>query len=391
MAIFDVIVIGLGAMGSAAAHMTAKRGKRMLGLEYFTSPHDKGSSHGSSRIIRQSYWEDPSYVPLLLRSYELWEELERETHAKLLHLTGAIMVGSQTGELVQGSIRSAQQHNLPHEILSAKEIRKRFPALTPEPHEIALYESRAGYLLPEESIRRQLAQAARYGADLHFEEPIVSWSVNNSNDGVKVTTAKAAYEAERLIICAGPWSPRLLAGLNLPLEVTRQVMFWFDPIGGVEPFLPERFPVFMWERDGDFHLYGFPAIDGKTGGVKAAFHGSHNRCTPESIDRGIHPEDSAALKAKLATRIPALTGPLVKALTCLYTMTPDDHFVLGMHPQHPAVAIAAGFSGHGVRFATVAGEILADLAVDGATQHKIAFLSPDRFHARNEDTATPGA
>jgi sarcosine oxidase len=379
MATIDTIVIGLGAMGSAAAHALSKRGKQVLGLEHFTSPHDKGSSHGSSRIIRQSYWEDPSYVPLLLRSYELWEQLERDTRTKLLHLTGAIMVGSETGELVQGSITSAQQHNLPHEILNAKDIRKRFPVLTPGSQEIALYESRAGYLAPEESIRQQLAQAAQHGADLHFEEPIISWTANGANDRVKVTTTKATYEAERLVICAGPWAPGLLAGLNLPLEVTRQVMFWFNPIGGVEPFLPERFPVFMWERDGDFHLYGFPAVDGKTGGVKVAFHGSHNRCTPESIDREIHTEDAVELQGKLAARIPALTGPLVKALTCLYTMTPDEHFILGLHPQHSTVAIAAGFSGHGFKFATVVGEILADLAVDGVTRHQIAFLRPDRF------------
>jgi sarcosine oxidase len=378
--VIDVIIVGLGAMGSAAAHQLAQRGKRVVGLERFTPAHDKGSSHGGSRMIRQAYFEDPAYVPILIRAYELWERLERDTKTDLLRVTGGVMIGSPKSPLITGSIRSAREHQLPHEVLDCREVRRRFPPLIAAAGEVALYESRAGYLLPEECIRQQLSQAARYGADLHFEEPIESWTAHERGEGVTVTTGKRTYQAQQLIISSGAWAPQLLADLELPLVVTRQVMFWLDPIGGIEPFLPDRFPVYLCASEHRYILYGFPSIDGKNGGVKVAIHGSDEVCTPDSIDREVRETDVAEIRARLAARLPALNGPLLKARTCMYTMTSDENFVICKHPRYSAVTIAAGFSGHGFKMASVVGEMLAELVTEGTTRHNIELFSHRRFN-----------
>jgi sarcosine oxidase len=375
----DVIIIGLGAMGSAAAYQLAQRGKRVVGLERFTPAHDMGSSHGESRMIRQAYFEDPAYVPILIRAYELWERLERDTKTDLLHLTGGVMIGFPTSQLITGSIRSAREHQLPHEVLDWHEVRRRFPPLIAAEGEMALYESRAGYLLPEECIRQQLSQAAKYGADLHFEEPIESWTAQDNGESVTVKTGKGTYQAQHLIISTGAWAPQFLTDLKLPLTVTRQVMFWLDPVGGIEPFLPDRFPVYLFASEERYIFYGFPSIDGRNGGVKVAIHGSDDVCTPDSIDRDIHETDVARIRARLATRVPTLNGPVLKARTCMYTMTPDENFVICKHPHYSAVTIAAGFSGHGFKMASVVGEILAELVTDGTTRHSIELFSPRRF------------
>lgn len=253
---YDVIVAGLGGMGSAAAYHLAARRKRVLGLERHTPAHDRGSSHGESRIIRQAYLEGTEYVPLLLRAYELWERLERETGEDLMTLTGGLRIGAPEGQAVSGSIRSAEEHDLPHEVLDAKEMRRRFPAFTPGPGTVALFERRAGFLRPEASVKAHLRLAARRGADLRFEEPVLSWRA--SPDGVRVETARGVHEAGRLVISPGAWAPELLKDLALPLEVERQVMFWFEPKERPELFAPEGFPVFIWEpEDGDV-FYGIP-------------------------------------------------------------------------------------------------------------------------------------
>jgi sarcosine oxidase len=382
----DAIVLGLGAMGSATAYQLAQRGKRVLGLEQFTPAHDRGSSHGSSRVIRQAYYEHPDYVPLLLRSYDLWERLERDTRSHLLHKTGGLMIGAPESSVVQGSIESARHHGLRHEIFDAAEIHRRFPPLCPQSHEVALYEYKAGYLIPEASIRQHLKEAARFGADLHFEEAIESWKADGRGGQVVVKTAKASYEAEQLVICSGAWAPEFLSSLGFPLVVTRQVMFWFDPIGGVEPFLPDRFPIYVWQPPMSRPFYGFPSLDGEKGGVKVAIHGSDNVCTPRTINRAVSEQDLRPMQNLLATRIPSLSGMLVTSKTCMYTMTPDENFVVGPHPEFPNVQIAAGFSGHGFKFSSVMGEILADLATEGATRHKIGMFANDRFKKAESGT-----
>lgn len=372
---YDAIVVGLGGMGSAAACHLARRGRRVLGLERFGAAHEMGSSHGRSRIIRQAYYEGAEYVPLLLRAYELWEELERESGRRLLTLTGALMVGSPEGELVPGSLRSAREHGLPHELLDARQVRERFPALRPSPGEVALYEERAGFLHPEECVRARLDLAARRGAELRFGEPVLSWRA--VGERVEVRTGSGRYEAGHLVITAGPWAPELLAELGLPLRVERRVMFWFGP---EEKRVPPV-PVLLWEpEDGDL-FYAVP--DGWRGGVKAAFHhAGGSPCTPETLDREVREEEALGVRERLARHASALAGRCLDARVCMYTLTPDGHFVVSLHPDHPRVAIACGFSGHGFKFCGVIGEILADLATRADTPHPIGLFSPGRLGER---------
>jgi sarcosine oxidase len=375
----DVIVAGLGGMGSAAAYQLAGRGQRVLGLEKFSPAHDKGSSHGRSRIIRQAYFEGAEYVPLLLRAYELWEQLEEETGQELMTLTGGLMIGREDGELVSGSVKSADEHDLPYEMLDAAEIRRRFPAYAPGPETVALYEENAGFVRPEETVKAHLDRADSLGADLRFEEPVLSWEASES--GVRVETPVDSYEAERLVISPGAWAPQLLGDLDLPLEVTRQVMFWYEPTGGLEPFLPERFPIFIWEPDDGNMFYGFPAQDDDRG-VKAAFFRTGGVSTsPETIDREVREEEIGFLRGYLADHIPELAGRCLDARACMYTNTPDEHFVISVYPENPRVVIACGFSGHGYKFCSVVGEILADLSIEGSTPHPIDLFSPARLKA----------
>jgi sarcosine oxidase len=373
---YEVIVLGLGAMGSAAAQQLAERGKRVLGIDQFSPPHDNGSSHGGSRMIRQAYGESPGYIPLVLRAYELWERVEKDAGAKLLHITGGLILGNAAGELVTRGIAAAAKHGIKHTVLSAAETRARFPMITPLAGDVAVHEELAGYLLPEECIRAQLQLAVKSGAALHVEERVLGWRAHSNR--VEVTTDRAVYEAEHLVITAGPWAAEALQGI-LPLRITRQVMFWIHPQGGVAPFLPEHFPVFLSESPDGRPTYGFPAIDGSRGGVKAAIHGSEVECTPNTVDRTVDDSDLTELMRKLTPRIPTLAGQVVKAQTCLYTMTPDEHFVIGAHPQFHSVSMACGFSGHGFKFAPVVGEILADMATQGKTSLSIEIFSPTRF------------
>lgn len=375
----DVIVAGLGGMGSAAAYQLAGRGQRVLGLEKFSPAHDRGSSHGRSRIIRQAYFEGAEYVPLLLRAYELWERLEEETGQELMTLTGGLIIGREDGELVSGSVQSAEEHDLPYELLDAAEIRRRFPAYAPGPETVALYEEKAGFVRPEETVKAHLDRADSLGADLRFGEPVLSWEASES--GVRVETPVGSYEAERLVISPGAWAPQLLADLDLPLEVIRQVMFWYEPTSGLESFLPDRFPIFIWEPDDGNMFYGFPAQDDDRGVKAAFFRAGGVPTTPETIEREVHEEEIDLLRDYLAEHIPDLAGRCLDARACMYTNTPDEHFVISLHPDHPQVAIAAGFSGHGYKFCSVVGEILADLATEGSTRHPIDLFSPARLKA----------
>jgi sarcosine oxidase len=382
--IYDAIVVGLGGMGSATAYQLAGRGKRVLGLERFTPAHDRGSSHGRSRIIRQAYFEDPAYVPLLLRAYELWEQLERETDLELITLTGGLMIGRREGELVAGSVESAEKHDLSYELLDADELQRRFPPFSPDPETVALYEEKAGFVRPEESVRAHLDRAASLGAELRFEEPVISWEA--LVEGVRVETRGGSYEAERLVISPGAWAPQLLADLGIPLEVERQVMYWFEPTSGREPFLPDRFPIFIWEPDDGNMFYAFPAQDDDRSIKAAFFRAGGVPTTPETIDREVHQEEVDFIRGYLAEHVPDLAGRCLDARACMYTNTPDLHFVISAHPEHPQVAIACGFSGHGYKFCSVVGEILADLATEGTTLHPIDLFSP----ARLRDAAARG-
>ncbi|MFD7818272.1 N-methyl-L-tryptophan oxidase [Streptomyces sp. NPDC059785] len=374
---YDVIVIGLGGMGSAAAHHLSARGVRVLGLERFGPVHDRGSSHGGSRITRQSYFEDPAYVPLLLRSYELYEELERATGREIAVLCGGVMVGRPGSRTVSGSLLSARQWDLPHEMLDAREIRRRFPTLAPEADEVALYEARAGLVRPENTVAAHLQLAGRQGAELRFQEPVTRWEPYRG--GVRVHTAGHTCTAGQLVICPGAWAPRLLADLGVPFTIERQVMYWFRPRGGTAPFVPDRHPVYIWEDPAGVQVYGFPAIDGPDLGAKVAFFRKGAECTPETIDRTVHENEVRDVAAHMSRHIPDLPGTFLKAATCMYSNTPDEHFVIARHPAHPGnVTVACGFSGHGFKFVPVVGEILADLATTGTTAHPIGLFAPHR-------------
>jgi sarcosine oxidase len=364
VASFDVIVVGLGGMGSAAAAHAAARGRRVLGLEQFHPGHTHGSSHGRSRVIRLAYFEHPAYVPLLRRAYELWRKLESDTGRRLLQMTGGLMIGAPDSEVVSGSLRSAREHHLDHELLDAAEIHRRFPPFTPRQGIVAFYEREAGSLFPEEAISAHTAMAANHGAQLHFDERVEDWHVSALGT-IEVITSRSRYECGRLILAPGAWAASLFKIDWLPLEVEPQVLYWFDPLGGAAPFAPDRFPIYIWDLGDGVQFYGFPADDQQR--VKVAFFRSPNT-------------DEPSMRASLAPCLPALaSGRIVDSVSCKYTLTPDHHFVIGTHPSHQQVVIASPCSGHGYKFASVIGEILADLAIDGATRHPVGLFSPTRF------------
>ena len=325
-----------------------------------------------------AYSEDPAYVPLVLRAYELWERLERETGEDLMTLTGGLMIGPPGTKFFEGSKESAERYDLPYEVLDAAELKRRYPVFEPTPDTVAFFEKKAGFLRPEACVKAYLDRAASLGADLRFEEELLSWEPTES--GVLLETRSGAYEAERMVVSAGAWTPKLLADLGLPLEVTRQLLFWFDPKGGIEPFLPEHFPIFIWEPEDGNSFYAIPAHDGSRGGVKVAFFRADGKpADPETIDREVHDEEVEFIRSYLARYVPDLDGDFLYAKTCMYTNTPDEHFVISAHPHYPQVAIAAGFSGHGYKFCSVVGEVLADLVTEGETPHPIDFFSPARL------------
>ncbi len=374
-AAYDVIVVGLGGMGSAAAYHLASRGQRVLGLEKFTPAHDKGSSHGGSRIIRQSYFEDPAYVPLLLRSYALWEKLAKDSGREVYRITGGLFSGPPECLTVSGSRRAAEQWSLPHEVLDAAEVSSRFPNFTLQQGDIAIYEAMAGFARPEMTVQAHIDLAIREGATLNFGEQVREWS--ETTGGVRVTTDRGSYTAGQVVICPGAWAPQLLAEFDIPITIERQVLYWLDPVGGTAPF--ENQPIFIDENAAGMQIYGFPAIDGPSGGVKVAFFRKGIVCTPETIDRVVHPEEIVEMRKRVSELLPALDGPCVHSATCMYSNTPDEHFVIARHPDSANVNVACGFSGHGFKFVPVVGEILADLAMTGTTDHPIDLFDPRRL------------
>jgi sarcosine oxidase len=356
---YDVVVAGLGAMGSAAACELARRGLRVLGLDRHAPPHAFGSSHGETRIIREAYFEHPVYVPLVQRAFELWRALEHASGATLLRETGGLMIGRLDSVLVEGALRSARLHRLPHEVLSAAEVRKHFPALRPDDDMIAVHEPRAGILFPEACIGAFLARAHQQGAELRSDEAVRRWETGS--DGVRVFTGQGEYRARRLIVSAGAWVNELLPGHELPLRIERQVLHWFEPVSLADQFAPERCPIHLWQFDEGRFFYGFPDLGT---GVKAGFHHDGEATTADSVRRDVAPAEIEAVRSVMRRFLPGADGPLRSSIVCLYTNTPDEHFLIDTHPRHPDVLIASPCSGHGFKFAPVIGEILADLAQD---------------------------
>lgn len=370
---FDTAIAGLGAMGSAAAWQLASRGQRVIGFDRFHPPHAMGSSTGRSRIIREAYWESPAYVPIVRRAYELWGALEQQRDSPLLTRTGGLVIGPEDGALVSGAIASAQAHEVPHEVLTAAEVRNRFPVLQPDDSLVGVLEPRAGVLAPEAAITAMLAAAASHGAELRYDEPVLSWEP--AGDGVLVKTAAGEFAARRLVLATGAWMATELPGLRLPLKVQRQVMFWVRPLDP-EIFLPSALPVWLWEmREGPL-WYGFPDLGD---GPKVARHQGGAVTTAEEIDRVVSESDTKPCLAFLESALPALSGGITDAQACMYTNTPDEHFILDRHPDCAAVLLASPCSGHGFKFAPAIGEILADLAMDRPTALELSPFTLSRF------------
>jgi sarcosine oxidase len=374
---FNTIVVGVGGMGSATAYYLARRGQRVLGLERYDIPHDQGSSHGYTRIIRLAYYEHPSYVMLLRRAYELWRELEARREEQLLHITGSIDAGPADSWVFKGSLRSCVEHELQHEVLTGSELAERFPGYRLPPDIMAVLQPDGGYLAPERCIVSYAFEAMRHGAELHGRETVLGWEPLG-DEGVRVETDRDVYEADSLVITAGAWNDRLidfLPGLAVP---ERQVLAWFQP-QRPELFEPELFPVFnLLVEEGRY--YGFP-VHGVPGFKIGRYHHFEEHGPADAIDFEVYEEDEEMLRELTSRYFPAAVGPTMTLKACMFTNTPDNHFLIDLHPQYPQVAYASACSGHGFKFASVVGEILADLAQHRATRHQIDLFSHERFLA----------
>jgi len=377
MARYDAIVVGVGGMGSAAAYHLARRGKRVLGLERFTIPNEMGSSHGVSRIIRLAYFEDPAYVPLLRRSFELWRQLEGDFGEQILHMTGCLHIGAPGTALYDGCLRSCAEHRLQHEVLDPAELRRRFPAFRMPPGTGAIYESEGGFLVPEKCILAHAAGAREAGAELREGEAVLGWEAGD--DGVRVSTERGDYEADKLILTAGSWNGKLFPALAPQLKPERQVLAWLE-VSRPELFEGVGFPVFIMEVPEGMY-YGFPLFAGGPPGLKLGrMHHRLEPADPDRLDRdGAGPEDEEVLRSFARRYLPEGSGPAKAMKVCMFTNTPDENFLIDLAPGAPRVVLGAGFSGHGFKFCSVVGEILADLATEGSTGHEIGLFRADRW------------
>ena len=371
----DVIVIGGGAMGSATAFELLKRGAKTRLFEQYLMGHDLGSSHGYSRIIRRDYYEAPEYVPLVDRAYELWRELEEASNDSLLTITGILGMGTPDGPYVTGSTLSCKTHKIPQEQLNAAEVRKRFPQFNPPDHFAAVYQKDGGILAVERCILTYRLLFRKKGGLLHEDEEVLSVTPEKGGKSFRVQTRKGVYTTERVVICAGPWASRVLKDLKLPLQVERQTLGFYNPLER-EIFELGRMPVFFFDF-GDSEYYGFPffGIDC----LKVARHHGGRIVQPDAVERNFTTEDNEQLLRFLKAYMPKGAGPMRLGKVCLYTNTPDHHFILDKHPEYEHISIATGFSGHGFKFASSVGEVMAELALKGKSRLKIDFFRIGRF------------
>lgn len=382
---YEVVVIGLGAMGSAAALQLAKRGARVLGIDRFDPPHGLGSSHGDTRVTRLAIGEGDHLTPLVMRSHELWRQIERESGASLLQEIGALIVSSDKNAArthVEGffhkTVAAAQRFGIGHELLDAAQIRVRFPQFHVRDDEGGYFEPTAGYVRPEACVHTQLMLARKHGADLRTNEMVQGFEA--SADRVAVTTDKGRYEADKLIVAAGPWLPDLLGGRYAELfKIYRQVQFWFE----AEPaaaFRSPRFPVFIWElQNSKQGLYGFPAIDGPEDGIKLASEQFETTTTPRDVRREVSRDEIAAMRALIAPNLCGVGPRCLRATTCLYTVTPDFGFVIDRHPDSERILIASPCSGHGFKHSPAIGEALAEWALEGRSRLDLGPFRLARF------------
>ena len=368
---FDVIVVGVGGLGSAALFHLARSGLRVLGIERFGVPNEQGSSHGVTRIIRLAYYEDPSYVPLLRRAYVLWRELEELGGEQLLHITGSVDAGPPDSFVFEGSVRSCLEHGLEHEVIDGAEVNCRFPGYRLPAESMAVFQPDGGFLLPERCIVAHVDAALVAGATVKTDERVLGWEPVGG--GVRVMTDRAVYEGERLVLAAGAWEGELT---GLPVVAERQVLAWLDPFRP-ELFSPDRFPVFnLIVEEGRY--YGFPVF-GIPGFKFGRYHHLEEVGDPDVLDREPSQRDEQVLREFAERYFPDGAGPTSSLKTCLFENTPDEHFLLGLHPEHENVILAGGGSGHGFKFASVIGEVVGQLARGESPQLDISLLSPQRF------------
>lgn len=372
---YDVAIVGLGGMGSAISAHCASVGASVVGIEQFSPAHDLGSSHGKTRMIRKAYFEDPAYVPLVLRAYELWSKLERAVGQQLLWITGLLSVGEENSEIIRGTRLAATEHDLPIELLSQREVNARYPTLKLWKNEIGLFEVDGGVLDPERAIRAQFQVARSHGADLRFEIEMEEWHATDRGFDLCLSNGERV-SARKLVLAMGGWFQKMLGSLGVPIRVQRNVQAWFRP--ETRAYDAPGFPGFLLNREGlPAPLYGFPDFGD---GVKAAFHGLGDLTEAQRIDRNIDQgRDIEPVVQALAEWMPGAAGRFREAKACMYTLTPDQHFVVDKHPDYPNLVLCGGFSGHGFKFAPVIGEIGGELALDGESRHDIKFLSLRRF------------
>jgi sarcosine oxidase len=369
---YDVIVVGVGGMGSATAFQLARRGQRVLGLERFDIPHSMGSSHGISRIIRLPYYEHSDYVPLLKRAFVLWREIETLSGQELLVITGSIDAGREDGELFGGALASARLHGLPHEVLTGAEVNARYPGYNLPSTLRAVFQPQGGLLASERAIVAHVNAAMSFGAEIHARERVLGWDAHPGGEGVVVTTDRGRYEAGRLILTAGAWIGELAPIVRRLAIAERQVLAWLHP-KRPEWFTRERFPVFNIDVE-EGRYYGFPIYE--VPGFKfGRYHHRGENCAPDLLRREADQADEALLRQFADRYFPQGNGPTMALRACMFTNTPDEHFIIDHHPAHKQVVVASPCSGHGYKFCSVIGEILADLATgDGSTEHDIGFL-----------------
>lgn len=370
---YDAAVIGVGGVGSAALFQLASRGLSVIGLEQFSIAHDRGSSHGQTRIIRKAYFEHSAYVPLLVRSYELWHELEELSQQRLLEPTGLLEIGRPDGVILQGVEKSAREHSLEIERMTPSESEQRFPMYHVPDEMEAIFEPSGGMLYVEDCVATYVRVAEQRQAVVRVNTPVQRIDFQAAPIVIELTDEKIT--ADRVVICGGAWAAQLL-DLPLPLQVARKHLHWYTT-DQPQWQASRGCPTFFYELpDGCF--YGFPALDAH--GVKVAEHsGGEQLASPDHVDRSPSPDDDQRVLAFLSHYLIHVLPRRTRHETCLYTLTPDTHFIVDQHVMNPNVAYAAGLSGHGFKFAPVLGEILADLIVQGKTDQPIDFLSGDRF------------
>jgi len=374
---YDVIVLGVGGMGGAACDHLARRGLDVLGIEQFHLGHDRGSSHGATRLIRKAYFEHPDYVPLLHDAYRLWRELEADARQRLFERVGLLLIGGAAGAVIGGVRTAGRIHALPFEELSAAEATRRFPGFHVPDEMVALFEHDAGLLHVERCVHAQIERALANAATLLTGQIVRDWSATRSE--VRVRTEQGEFRARHLVITAGAWAARFLGELGAPLRVLRMVQLWFMSDNTAHQ-AKAGCPAFCCDAPDGF-FYGFPGLG--DGLLKVAEHtGGRAVDDPESLERDLQPDDLPRVLRFVSQHLPGVRPLVERHSVCMYTMTPDQHFILDRHPHHDHVFIAAGFSGHGFKFAPVVGAVLADLITSGRTAAPIGFLGARRATLR---------